>query len=217
MGFRKDFLWGGAVAAHQLEGGWNEGGKGPSIADVMTAGGNGIPRRITDGIVEGENYPNHEAIDFYHHYKEDIALFAEMGFKAFRTSIAWSRIYPNGDDAAPNEEGLKFYDEVFNELKKYNIEPLVTISHYEPPLNLCLKYDCWYNRQTIDFFMNYVYTIVDRYSDRVKYWLTFNEINCGCNFFGRVMSLGMLGKDHEPMFNPRTGKKLFSRVCTISS
>ena len=162
MGFRKDFLWGGAVAAHQLEGGWNEGGKGPSIADVMTAGGNGIPRRITDGIVEGENYPNHEAIDFYHHYKEDIALFAEMGFKAFRTSIAWSRIYPNGDDAAPNEEGLKFYDEVFNELKKYNIEPLVTISHYEPPLNLCLKYDCWYNRQTIDFFMNYVYTIVHR-------------------------------------------------------
>ena len=97
--FPKDFLWGGAVAAHQLEGGWDQGGKGPSIADVMTAGGNGIPRRITDGILPGENYPNHEAIDFYHHYREDIALMGEMGFKAFRTSIAWTRIFPNGDDA----------------------------------------------------------------------------------------------------------------------
>ena len=128
-------------------------------------------------VLDLKHYPKRHGSDFYHHYKEDIALFAEMGFKTFRMSIAWSRIYPNGDDAAPNEEGLKFYDEVFNELKKYNIEPLVTISHYEPPLNLCLKYDCWYNRQTIDFFMNYVYTIVDRYSDRVKYWLTFNEVD----------------------------------------
>ena len=112
--FPKDFLWGGAVAAHQLEGGWDQGGKGMSIADVMTAGGNGIRRRITDGVIEGENYPNHEGIDFYHTYRDDIALFGEMGFKAFRTSIAWTRIFPNGDDAEPNEEGLAFYDDMFD-------------------------------------------------------------------------------------------------------
>ena len=101
-GLRKDFLWGGAVAANQFEGGWNEDGKGSSVMDVMTAGAHGVLRKITDGVVEGENYPNHEAIDFYHHYKEDIALFAEMGFKCFRTSIAWTRIFPNGDEKEPN-------------------------------------------------------------------------------------------------------------------
>ena len=177
MGFRKDFLWGGAVAAHQLEGGWNEGGKGPSIADVMTAGGNGIPRRITDGIVEGENYPNHEAIDFYHHYKEDIALFAEMGFKAFRTSIAWSRIYPNGDDAAPNEEGLKFYDDMFDTMHQYNIEPVITLSHFELPYNLAKKYNGFMDKRCIDFFVTFAKTCFERYKGKVKYWMTFNEIN----------------------------------------
>ena len=116
------FLWGGAVAAHQFEGGWNEGGKGPSVVDVMTAGANGVARRITDTVEEGEFYPNHEAIDFYHHYKEDIALFAEMGLKCFRTSIGWTRIFPNGDEEEPNEEGLQFYDDVFDELLKYGVE-----------------------------------------------------------------------------------------------
>ena len=169
MGFRKDFLWGGAVAAHQLEGGWNEGGKGPSIADVMTAGGNGIPRRITDGIVEGENYPNHEAIDFYHHYKEDIALFAEMGFKAFRTSIAWSRIYPNGDDAVPNEEGLKFYDDMFDTMHQYNIEPVITLSHFELPYNLAKKYNGFIDKRCIDFFVTFAKTCFERYKGKVKY------------------------------------------------
>ena len=115
-GFPEGFLWGGAVAAHQLEGGWNEGGKGPSTADVMTAGAHGVPREITDGIIAGKNYPNHEAINFYHKYKEDVALFAEMGFKCFRTSIGWSRIFPNGDDEKPNEAGLQFYDNLFDEL-----------------------------------------------------------------------------------------------------
>ena len=177
MGFRKDFLWGGAVAAHQLEGGWNEGGKGPSIADVMTAGGNGIPRRITDGIIEGENYPNHEAIDFYHHYKEDIALFAEMGFKAFRTSIAWSRIYPNGDDAVPNEEGLKFYDDMFDTMHQYNIEPVITLSHFELPYNLAKKYNGFMDKRCIDFFVTFAKTCFERYKGKVKYWMTFNEIN----------------------------------------
>ena len=131
--FPENFLWGGAVAAHQIEGGWNEGGKGISIADVMTAGGHGIPRRITDGVIEGENFPNPEATDFYHHWKGDIDLLAEMGFKAFRTSIAWTRIFPNGDDAEPNEEGLAFYDQLFDYCLEKGIEPIVTLSHFELP------------------------------------------------------------------------------------
>ncbi|MDD6122687.1 MAG: family 1 glycosylhydrolase, partial [Solobacterium sp.] len=123
------------------------------------------------------NYPKRHGSDFYHHYKEDIALMAEMGFKVYRMSIAWSRIYPNGDDEYPNEEGLKFYDDVFDELKKYNIEPLVTMSHYEPPLNIVLNYDGWYSREVIDMFTKYVTTICTRYKDKVKYWLTFNEVD----------------------------------------
>ena len=173
----KDFLWGGAVAATQLEGGWNEGGKGVSVTDVMTAGANGVPRRITDGVIEGENYPNHEAIDFYHHYKEDVKLFAEMGFKCFRTSIAWTRIFPNGDESEPNEEGLRFYDDLFDELLKYNIQPVVTLSHFEMPYHLAKEYGGWMNRQVIDFFVHYAEVVLRRYKDKVKYWMTFNEIN----------------------------------------
>ena len=179
MSFRKDFLWGGAVAAHQLEGGWDQGGKGPSIADVMTAGDNKThsPRRITDGILPGENYPNHEAIDFYHHYKEDIALMAEMGFKAFRTSIAWSRIFPNGDDETPNEEGLKFYDDMFDTMHQYGIEPVITLAHFEMPYALAKKYNGFMDKRCIDFFVRYATTVFNRYKDKVKYWMTFNEIN----------------------------------------
>ena len=174
---RDDFLWGGAVAAHQIEGGWQEGGKGISIADVMTAGGNGIPRRITDGVVPGENYPNHEAVDFYHHYKEDVALMAEMGFKSFRTSIAWSRIYPNGDDAEPNEAGLQFYDDLFDELHKYNIEPIITLQHFEMPYHLAKKYNGFMDHRCIDFFARFARTCFERYKGKVHYWMTFNEIN----------------------------------------
>ena len=179
MGFREDFLWGGAVAAHQCEGAWQEGGKGISCSDVETAGDNvtGAPRRLTDGIIEGEDYPNHVGVDFYHRYKEDVALFAEMGFKAFRTSIAWTRIFPRGDEKEPNEEGLKFYDDIFDECHKYGIEPLVTMSHYEPPINLVLNYNGWYDREVIDMFVKYVDVITDRYKDKVKYWLTFNEVD----------------------------------------
>ncbi len=177
MGFRNDFLWGGAVAAHQVEGGWQEGGKGISIADVMTAGGNGIRRRITDGVLPNENYPNHEAIDFYHHFKEDIALFAEMGFKSFRTSIAWSRIYPNRDDATPNEEGLKFYDEMFETCHKYGIEPIITLQHFEMPYHLAKEYNGFMDHRCIDFFERFARTCFERYRNVVKYWMTFNEIN----------------------------------------
>ena len=174
----KDFLWGGAVAANQLEGAWNVDGKGVSTADCMTAGSNTKSRVYTDGVIDGYYYPNHDGIDFYHNYKKDIALFAEMGFKCFRTSIAWTRIFPQGDETEPNELGLKFYDDLFDECLKYGIEPVVTISHYETPYGLVEKYGSWRNRKLIDFFVNYATTVFKRYKNKVKYWMTFNEINC---------------------------------------
>ncbi|AYV67978.1 6-phospho-beta-glucosidase [Niallia circulans] len=173
----KDFLWGGALAAHQFEGGWNQGGKGPSVVDVMTAGAHGVPRKITDLIEEEQFYPNHEAIDFYHRYKEDIALFAEMGLKCLRTSIGWSRIFPKGDELEPNEEGLRFYDQVFDELLKYGIQPVITLSHFEMPLHLARKYGGFRNRKVVDCFVRFAEACFHRYKDKVKYWMTFNEIN----------------------------------------
>ena len=177
--FRDDFLWGGAVAAHQCEGAWQEGGKGISCTDVETAGDNvtGAPRRLTDGVLPGEDYPNHVGVDFYHHYKEDIALLAEMGFKAFRTSIAWTRIFPRGDEETPNEEGLKFYDDVFDELLKYGIEPVITLSHFELPWALAKEYGGFRNRKAIDMFVKFAKVCFERYQHKVKYWMTFNEIN----------------------------------------
>lgn len=171
------FLWGGAVAAHQLEGGWDKDGKGISVADVMTGGTSETAREITDGVLPGKYYPNHEAIDFYSYYKEDIALFAEMGFKCFRTSIAWTRIFPKGIEEEPNEAGLRFYDDLFDELLKYGIEPVVTLSHFEMPYYLAKEWGGWMNRQTIDCFVYYAETVMKRYKDKVKYWMTFNEIN----------------------------------------
>jgi 6-phospho-beta-glucosidase len=176
MGFPKDFLWGGATAANQCEGAYLTDGKGLSTADVMTAGGNGVPREITDDVVEGNYYPSHKGVDHYHRFKEDIALFAEMGFKTYRLSIAWSRIFPNGDEEVPNEAGLKHYDEVFDTCRQYGIEPLVTLSHFETPLGL-QKYGSWTNRKVVDFFLHYSKTLFKRYKGKVKYWLTFNEIN----------------------------------------
>lgn len=179
---RKGFLWGGAVAAHQLEGGWQEGGKGVSVADVMTAGKNGVARKITDGVIEGNYYPNHEAIDFYHHYKEDVRLFAELGLNCFRTSIAWSRIFPKGDELEPNEAGLQFYDDLFDECLKYGIEPVITLSHFEMPYHLVKEYGGWRNRKMIEFFTRFAETCFTRYQEKVKYWMTFNEINNQANF-----------------------------------
>ncbi|MGL4521726.1 MAG: family 1 glycosylhydrolase, partial [Bacilli bacterium] len=170
--FPQTFLWGGATAANQIEGGFGEGGKGLSTADVSR---NGV-FNPQDWSLEGY-YPYHSAIDYYNRFKEDIALFAEMGFKCFRMSIAWTRIFPNGDETTPNEEGLRYYDEVFAELKKHNIEPIVTISHYEMPLGLIKKYGGWKNRQLIDFYLRFANTLYERYGKQVKYWMTFNEIN----------------------------------------
>ena len=166
---KKDFLWGGAVAAHQVEGAYNVNGKGLSIADVMTGGSREKAREITDGILDGKYYPNHEGIRFYDHYKEDIKLFAEMGFKCFRTSIAWSRIFPQGDEEKPNEAGLLFYDELFDELHKYNIEPVVTLSHFEMPYELVKKYGGWRSRKMIIFFTRFAYTVMERYKNKVTY------------------------------------------------
>ncbi len=177
MAFNKNFLWGGAVAAHQLEGGWDLDGRGPSVSDVLTAGSVSTPRRITDGVLPGEQYPNHEGIDFYHTYREDIALLAEMGFRCFRTSISWSRIFPRGDEETPNEAGLAFYDRLFDELLRHGIEPVVTLSHFEMPYFLAKEYGGWVNRKLIGFFLRYAETVMERYRDKVKYWMTFNEIN----------------------------------------
>ena len=177
MSLPKDFLWGGAVAANQCEGAYREDGKGLNIADVMTVGSKDKKRQITDGVVDGLYYPNHEGIDFYHRYKEDIKLFAEMGFKCFRTSIAWSRIFPQGDEPSPNPAGLRFYHDLFDECHKYGIEPVVTISHYEMPLGLVQKYGAWRSRKLVDFFERYCRTIFTEYKGKVKYWMTFNEIN----------------------------------------
>lgn len=175
--FPQGFLWGGATAANQFEGAYNEGGKGLSIQDVM-------PRGILSPRVDAPTQDNLKlvGIDFYHRYAEDIALFAEMGFSVFRLSIAWSRIFPNGDDETPNEEGLAFYDRVFDECAKYGIEPLVTLSHYETPLHLTEKYDGWVSRELIGFYERYARVVFDRYRSKVKYWLTFNEINSMLHF-----------------------------------
>ncbi|MDO7878703.1 MAG: 6-phospho-beta-glucosidase [Enterococcus mundtii] len=173
----KDFLWGGAIAAHQAEGAWNIDGRGPSIADVMSAGGNGIPRKITKGVVEGEYYPNHEAIDFYHRYKEDIQLFKELGLKCLRTSISWSRIFPTGQEETPNEQGLKFYDDLFDECLKNGIEPVVTLSHFEIPYAIYEDFGGFANKAVIPLFVKFAQCVFDRYKDIVTYWMTFNEIN----------------------------------------
>ena len=198
--FPNNFLWGGATAANQYEGGWNLDGRGMSIDDVITGGSVDKEREITlPKPLPGVYYPNHEATDFYHHYKEDIKLFAEMGFKIYRFSISWSRIFPNGDEKEPNKKGLEFYDRVIDELRKYNIEPLVTISHYENPLNLSLKYGGWKNRKLIDFYTNYAETLFNYFKGRVHYWLTFNEINMLTDAWGAVFGGGMLEKkDNTP-------------------
>ena len=170
--FPKGFLWGGAAAANQFEGAYNEGGKGLSVQDVTPKGGFGI-------VTEEPTKDNLKlkGIDFYNKYKEDIALFADMNFKVFRTSIAWTRIFPKGDEETPNEEGLKFYDDLFDELLKHGIEPLITLSHYETPLHLSREYNGWANRDLIKYFEKYARIVFERYKNKVKYWLTFNEVN----------------------------------------
>lgn len=186
-GFPNGFLWGGATAANQVEGAWNVDGKGLTTAEVVKRADdrqkltmNAVTKESLQAAIDDQTetlYPKRRGVDFYHHYKEDIALFAEMGFKAFRMSIAWARIFPKGDETTPNEAGLKFYDDVFAECHKYGIEPVVTISHYEMPLGLTLKQNGWASRATIADFTRYTEVLFKRYKGVVKYWMTFNEIN----------------------------------------
>lgn len=181
MSFPKNFLWGGATAANQCEGGFSEGNRGLANVDVVPIGKD--RRAVISGQMkmldfdDEHFYPAKDAIDMYHHYKEDIALFAEMGFKTYRMSIAWSRIFPMGDEEEPNEAGLKFYEDMFKECKKYGIEPLVTITHFDCPMHLIKKYGSWRHRRMITFYKRLVTTLFTRYKGLVHYWLTFNEIN----------------------------------------
>lgn len=175
--FPSDFLWGGATSAFQVEGGYLEGGKGLSQADFGTLGSKEKPRIYTSAIEQEHYYPSHKASGMFHHFKEDIALFAEMGFKSYRMSIAWSRIFPQGDEELPNAEGLQFYDDLIDELLKYGIEPIVTISHFDDPINLLNKWGDWDNRNFVDAFYDYAKVLIDHFHTRVKYWITFNEIN----------------------------------------
>ena len=194
--FPEGFLWGGSTAANQIEGAWNEGGRGPATSDfarlitkqirdtegtfdVHVPHNAASKEMVEDMKAHPENWelPKRRGIDFYHTYKDDIKLFAEMGFKVFRMSISWSRIFPNGDDAIPNEEGLKFYDAVFDELHKYGIEPLVTLCHFDTPIALIKKYGGWKDRRMVDAYAHYCEVLFQRFRGKVKYWLTFNEIN----------------------------------------
>ena len=204
--FPQGFLWGGATAANQCEGAWDIDGKGMTIQDCLEFRAGNISNMTKQFAFTSEdlnkaqsvntiNYPKRRGIDFYHHYKEDIAMFAEMGFKMFRLSINWTRLYPQGDEIEPNIKGVTFYRNVFEECKKYGIEPLVTISHYEMPYGLCEKYGGWRSRKCVDFYLNYCKTLFTEYKGLVKYWLTFNEINCGMHAFGGLMSLGILPEE----------------------
>ncbi|OLN22088.1 6-phospho-beta-glucosidase [Domibacillus antri] len=187
--FPNGFLWGGAVAANQIEGAFDEDGKGLSNNDVIERikpedrKKLHLPFPTSEEVQEAlrdqanRHFPKRYGIDFYHRYKEDIALFKDLGFKVFRLSIAWTRIFPNGTETEPNEAGLAYYDALFDELRKNGIEPVVTLSHYEMPLHLSLEYGGWTNRKVIDFFAHYAETVMNRYKDKVKYWITFNEIN----------------------------------------
>lgn len=199
--FPDNFLWGGATAANQIEGGFGIDGKGVSVADVMVAGGYNKPRRITHGVVEGNYYPNHKAIDHFHRYKEDIALFGEMGFKLYRLSIGWTRIYPNGIEETPNEAGLKFYDDLLDELIKNGIEPLVTISHDELPFYLVDYMKGWSDKRMIDYYVKFATTIMERYKNKVKYWLPFNEVNDLELPLGNLFQGGILHEGTEDFEN----------------
>lgn len=206
-GFPDNFLWGGAIAANQAEGAYDEGGKGMSMADIEilpesysrkeVVGFKHTREDILHALQDKEGYyPRRHAIDFYHTYKEDLALMREMGFTCFRTSFHWARIFPNGDEATPNEAGLAYYDNLIDEMKKNGIEPVMTVSHYEMPIHLILEYGGWSNRKCVDFFVNYCKALFERYSGKVKYWILINQMNC-LGGWGEFGSLGLLENEYE--------------------
>ncbi|MEG0275338.1 MAG: glycoside hydrolase family 1 protein, partial [Longicatena sp.] len=201
-GFPKDFLWGGAIAANQAEGAWNEDGKGPSIADIeilpdeysrtSIVGFKHTKEEIDEALQDSVGYyPRRSAIDFYHTYKEDLALMKEMGFKCFRTSFNWTRIFPTGEETQPNEAGLQFYDDLLDEMISLGIEPVMTISHYEIPVNLVTKYNGFKSRYVMECFVKYCEVLFKRYQSKVKYWIVFNQIN-SLGGWGEFSSLGLM-------------------------
>ncbi len=196
MAFPEGFMWGSAMAANQAEGAWNEGGKGPSVVDFLTGSREDGKRFYTEKLDLNQRYPNHDAIGFYHHYKEDIELLGKLGLKALRFSISWSRIFPEGE-GKPNEEGLRFYDHVLEELEKYQIEPIVTMSHYEMPIKLCHKYGGWRDRKLIALFVDYASILFKRYGKKVKYWIPFNEINVMLSGFASYEAGGLIFREGE--------------------
>ncbi len=204
-GFPENFLWGGAVAASQCEGAWDVDGKGPAMQDVEILPAQYSRERILDysmtkqGIEQALRdtkgfYPRRSAIDFYHTYRDDLKLMQEMGFKCFRTSFNWARIFPKGDESEPNEAGLRFYDDLIDCMLEYGMEPVMTIAHYEMPIHLVVEYNGWHSRKTVDFFERYSRVLLERYKDKVKYWIVVNQINMAKGFdgFGEFASLGLL-------------------------
>ena len=206
-GFPKGFLWGGAIAANQAEGAWNIDGKGPSMADIEilpehydrkhVVGFTHTAQQIEEALQDKDGYyPRRHGIDFYHTYKEDLALMKEMGFSCFRTSFNWTRIFPNGDEDLPNEEGLRYYDALLDEMLKNGIEPVMTVSHYEMPVHLITKYKGWYAPEMIDFFVRFCEILFKRYHKKVKYWILLNQIN-SLGGWGEFASLGMVEDGYE--------------------
>ena len=206
MSFPKNFLWGGAIAANQCEGAWLEDGKQPNVTDVLVGISNKPDLKWNEETGKWEMaldskkaYLSHEAIDFYHRYKDDLQLMAGMGFNTFRTSIAWGRIFPNGDETEPNEAGLAYYDDMFDTMIKLGMEPVITLSHYETPLHLLTEYGGWISPKLIEYWKNYVTTVFTRYKGKVKYWLTFNEVNNSRHnpfVAGGMLSLNPIDKEN---------------------
>lgn len=199
MSLPENFLWGGATAANQYEGGYLEGGKGLATVDVIPHGEH--RRAVMQGKMDyhllpsDSYYPSHEAVDGFSHWKEDIALMAEMGFRCYRFSIAWSRIFPTGEEEKPNENGLQFYDAVIEELLAKGIEPVVTICHFDMPIHLSEAYGAWRSRKLIAAYLRYCEVLFLRFKGKVKYWMTFNEINMLMHL--PFMGAGIMIKENE--------------------
>ncbi|GBF03710.1 6-phospho-beta-glucosidase [Lactiplantibacillus paraplantarum] len=208
MKFENKFLWGGATAANQIEGGFLEDESGDSISDHLTQGSKTKVRKFTKTIDSNEYYPSHKGIDFYHDFPEDIKLLGKLGIRAFRLSIKWSRIFPNGDESEPNKKGLQYYDRIFDELHKYNIAPVVTLSHFDMPINLVSKYNGFANRIVVDLFVRYASTVIKYFKDKVKYWITFNEINFACLPTGNLEVLGVYNNATTDYTNPIDNQSL---------
>lgn len=210
--FPKDFLWGASTAASQCEGAWNVDGKGETILDHMTNGDHDHPRRITKEIQSDLTYPSQWGCKQYERFEEDIQLFSKLGLKTYRMSINWARIYPNGDDTIPNQAGIEHYRALFQCLRKYHIEPTVTMTHYDIPWNLCVRYGGWANRKVIDFFTNYARTVFTEYRGLVKRWLTFNEINFSTVSYGECVTSGILPESGKVvMDDPNASKEVINR------